>query len=99
MTQKLTIEQIKTFLDETLASFPHEDCYTCECFLGYLTRLELDANDHARSLFSPYKPERKHVHSCMGCDPCPPADAFANYMLAESLIDSIEILDKGSSCC
>lgn len=99
MTQKFTIEQIKTLLDETLASFPHEECYTCECFLGYLTRLELDADQEARSLFSQYKPERKHVHSCIGCDPCPPADAFAKYMLAERLINPIEILDQDSSCC
>ena len=99
MTSKLTSGQVKTLLDETLASFPHEDCYTCECFLGYLTRLELDADEHGRAIFSQYKPERNLVHSCMGCDPCPPADAFAKYMLAERLIDPAEIFDKGSSCC
>jgi hypothetical protein len=24
--------------------------------------------------------ERERVHSCLGCDPCPPADLFAQYL-------------------
>jgi hypothetical protein len=25
-----------------------------------------------------------HAHSCMGCDPCPPADLFADYLRGQA---------------
>ena len=91
MTSKLTIDQTKKLIEEAIASFPHEDCSTCECFLGYLTQLELDTDEHFKNLFSLYKPDRSLVHSCLGCDPCPPADAFAKYLLSKKLIDPKDI--------
>jgi hypothetical protein len=86
MKSKSPIDQTKKLLEEAIASFPHDECYTCECFLGYLAQLELDADENLRSFFSTYKPERSLIHSCLGCDPCPPADAFANYLRAKKLI-------------
>ncbi len=87
MPSKLSIDQTHKLLDEVLASSPLEECHTCECFLGYLTRLELDAEQDLQALFSPYKPDKAFIHSCLGCDPCPPADAFASYLKAKNLID------------
>lgn len=91
MSKKLTSEQIKKLLDDAVASFPHEDCYTCECFLGFIAQLGLDIEKVQRPLLSKYKPDRNLVHSCMGCDPCPPANIYANYMQSNRLIGTDQI--------
>jgi len=91
MPSQNRIQQIQTLLKETEGSFPHEDCYTCECFLGYVTQLELDTDEPLQPLLSAYKPDKRLIHSCLGCDPCPPADAYANYLQARNLIDPKDI--------
>jgi hypothetical protein len=88
----ISSDKIQALVQEVETSFPHGDCYTCECYLGYLTRLEMDAGKELRSWFTQFKPDKTLTHSCLGCDPCPPADAFANYLRTKSLIDPREIL-------
>lgn len=80
MGAKLPVEKAKSLLDDAVAGFPHDDCYTCECFLGYLFRLELDSEPAFKEIAAEFKPPRELMHSCMGCDPCPPADHFAAYI-------------------
>lgn len=80
MAKKLSINKARELLGDALDSFPHEACTTCECYLGYLTQLEIDSDESIDEIFAPYKPERSQVHSCLGCDPCPPADLFAGYL-------------------
>lgn len=80
MGAKLPVEKAKKLLEDAIAGFPHEDCYTCECFLGYLTRLEMDSETAFKPVAADYKPPRELMHSCLGCDPCPPADHFAMYI-------------------
>jgi hypothetical protein len=69
-------------VDATLAGLPLEECRSCECFLGYLTQLSMDAEEDARELLSPHLSARVKVHGCLGCEPCPPAAAFAEYLRA-----------------
>lgn len=80
MVEKLSKDQASALLEEALDSFLHAACETCECYLGYLTQLEIDSDESLLEIFAPHKPERSKVHSCLGCDPCPPADLFADYI-------------------
>ena len=77
---KLTREEVQTFLAEAADAFPHGACLTCECFLGYVVRLRVDADEAGRDLIGEYQVERNSVHSCLGCDPCPPGDLYAEYI-------------------
>jgi len=77
---KLSREEVKTFLAGAVDSFPHDACLTCECFLGYAAQLRLDANVTGRELVSGYQVDPLSIHSCLGCDPCPPGDLYAEYI-------------------
>ena len=77
---KLTREEVQAFLAGAADSFPHDACLTCECFLGYATQLRVDADAGGRELVAKYQTDLKSTHSCLGCDPCPPGDLYAEYM-------------------
>jgi len=76
---KLTSSDIAPILKETVDSFPHPACETCECFLGLVAQLRVDAEPGAQGLFSAHKVERGQIHACLGCDPCPPGEKYAAY--------------------
>ena len=80
MGTKLSRQDVQYFLAEAAESFPHDACLTCECFLGYLTRLQVDSDESSRDLIDEYHVERKNMHSCLGCDPCLPGDLYAEYV-------------------
>ena len=71
--------KIQRLIDEVLREMPREDCRTCDCFLGFVTRLELDSRDDVRDLTNPLKSAKAQIHGCLGCNPCPPAEAYTNY--------------------
>ena len=77
---KLTRKETQNCLDVVVDSFPHDACLTCECLLGYVTQLHLDADADGRELLAFYKVDRNRMHSCMGCNPCPPGDLYAEYV-------------------
>ena len=77
---KLTDQELQTFLDTTANSFPHDACLTCECFLGFVIRLRMDSEKSSHDLINKYQVEKKHMHSCLGCDPCPPGNLYADYI-------------------
>jgi hypothetical protein len=76
----LTSTQVETILTETAASFPQDSCLTCECFLGLVMQLGLDADTDCQPLLAQYKVPRKEIHNCLGCDPCPPGNSYAKYI-------------------
>ena len=79
--QKLNRDEIQTMLHEAEDSFPHGMvCNSCECFLGYIAQLRIDSDSADKDLFTPYKVSRNEMHHCLGCDPCPPGDLYAEYM-------------------
>lgn len=80
MDEKLTVDKVQALIGNALVSFPHEECATCECFLGYLTQLQIDAGEVVGGLVSEYQLSQDKVHGCLGCDPCPPGDHFAQYV-------------------
>ncbi len=77
---KLTPVQVESLLNEAAASFPHDECRTCECFLGLVAQLRMDGEPECKNLLNVYKVERGNIHSCLGCDPCPPGNLYADYM-------------------
>jgi hypothetical protein len=83
---KLTPAQVQSFLNEAAAAFPHDECQTCECFLGYVARLRADTDADGKTLAAAYQVEKARIHSCLGCDPCPPGDLYASYTRKNSLI-------------
>jgi hypothetical protein len=80
MAQSLTRQDVNTLLERARETFPHEACLTCECFLGYVAQLSIDAGEDVRSLLAEMGSDRAHIHGCLGCEPCPPADLFAQYL-------------------
>ncbi|MBK9927298.1 MAG: hypothetical protein IPP66_18670 [Anaerolineales bacterium] len=79
---KLTRDELQAFLAQAEDSFPHarDICSTCECFLSYLAQLRIDSDPADKDIFVPFKVDRKDMHHCLGCDPCPPGDLYAEYM-------------------
>ena len=77
---KLVGEQVKAILDETVASFPHGPCSTCECFLGLVAQFRVDSDEAGKALLAAFQVDHQQMHACLGCDPCPPGDRYAAYM-------------------
>jgi hypothetical protein len=77
---KLGRNEVQALLQAAVDSFPHGECKPCECFLGYLAQLRIDSDSAGKDLFTPYKVDRASIHRCLGCDPCPPGELYAEYM-------------------
>ena len=45
MASRLTRDEVRVLLEQARQSFPHDDCLTCECFLGYVAQLGIDADE------------------------------------------------------
>jgi hypothetical protein len=71
---------VRALVDDALMDLPRKECRTCDCFLGFLTQLELDAEDDVRDITSPLRVPKSEMHGCLGCNPCPPGAAFARYL-------------------
>ena len=82
----LTKAEITVLLQEAQLAFRHEECATCECYLGFLTQLEIDADQDAQIYIQKNIPPREEIHACLGCDPCPPGVQFAEYLQNKSQI-------------
>jgi hypothetical protein len=80
MARSPSRSQVRRLLDQARQAFPHEACLTCECFLGYVAQLAIDTGEDVGSLLAEIGIVRARTHSCLGCDPCPPADLFAAYL-------------------
>lgn len=80
MEKSLSVSQIRTLIENAIESFPHDECATCECFLGYVTQLETETDQLGLKFLESHKPMRNEMHSCLGCDPCPPGDHYAQYL-------------------
>jgi hypothetical protein len=77
---RLAESQVRDLISSAVESFPLEQCDTCECFLGYVAQLEMDSDASSRQYLRGFAKDRVEIHSCLGCDPCPPSDHFARYL-------------------
>ena len=80
MGGRLVEAQVRDLLSSAVESFPLEQCDTCECFSGYVAQLEMDSDGPTRQYVRRFQKDHEEIHSCLGCDPCPPADHFARYL-------------------
>jgi hypothetical protein len=79
MTNHLTAVEVGSILKWLTSALPHAACQTCECFQGFLVQLLIDADQEAARLIASHRVERGAMHGCLGCDPCPPGDQYADY--------------------
>ena len=84
MSKYLSVSDLKGYLNKAEESFRHEDCRTCECYLGYLAQLEIDSDEEGREILKDHKPAREEIHACLGCDPCAPGILYTNYLRKRS---------------
>lgn len=75
----LPARQVKQLIVRLEGAAEQEACWSCECLQGFITQLELDAAADAKGLLEMYEVRREKLHGCLGCDPCPPGDLFAEY--------------------
>ena len=80
MGNPLSVSEIKDFLAEAKFAFRHQECATCECYLGYVAQLRIDSDEEGKEFLRDIFPERDQIHACLGCDPCPPGTLHANYL-------------------
>ena len=80
MKNRISLSEAQDLIKKAEQAFRHKECATCECYLGYVVQLEIDADDEGRDFLTSYKPDQAQIHSCLGCDPCPPGILYANYL-------------------
>lgn len=76
----LTINKVSEIINKAENCFRHEECATCECYLGFIAQLELDGDEEIGYFLAAYKPPREEIHACLGCDPCPPGILYSDYL-------------------
>jgi hypothetical protein len=79
--RKLTKTEVEAVLVRLRKETLRSECWSCECMQGFLAQLELDATEDAKPLLAEHRTPPKETHSCLGCEPCPPADIFAEYLM------------------
>ena len=94
MKRLLSVEDVEGLLAALRKAMQREECGHCDCLQGFLTQLELDAEPAAAALIEPLKVPSSQMHGCLGCDPCPPGAAFADYLRGHSQSAGDE-----SKCC
>ena len=77
---KLSRTELQALLQAAEDATPHDLCHTCECFHAYLAQLRIDSESADKDLFTPFKVARGEMQKCLGCEPCPPGNLYAEYM-------------------
>lgn len=88
----LARKQVASLLSRLRGVVRHEPCWTCDCLQGFLTQLELDADQDVSDLTGELKIDRDEMHRCLGCDPCPPGEVYAGYLRSSAC-------NCGKECC
>lgn len=84
MENPLSLSEVRELIKKAEEAFRHQECDTCVCYLGYITQLEIDADDERKDYLKGYKGDREQIHSCLGCDPCHPGILYSNYLRNKS---------------
>ena len=80
--KSLTAGQVRKLMGQLELAATREACWSCECLQGFITQIELNAPADAKLLLETYEVRPERLHGCLGCEPCPPAEAFAAYLKA-----------------
>ncbi len=79
MTASLPPSEAERWINRLRQSAAKTECWSCECLQALLTQVERDCPEVAATV-GPMKVASKGMHHCLGCEPCPPADVFAEYL-------------------
>ncbi len=74
------MNQIDKYCKRIRRSAIKNDCWTCDCLQGFITQLSIDLEKEGVAELKKLIKERKLLHSCLGCDPCPPGELFTKYL-------------------
>jgi hypothetical protein len=80
MDRKLSFDDVKNILEKLKESVIGPECWSCDCFQGFLTELELDARNDVTELTDPLIVPTSEMHGWLACDPCPPGEEFSKYI-------------------
>lgn len=78
--QNLTADDVRRLLKLLREDLPRQECTTCDCLLGFVTQLQIDAVEDVSHLVAAWQVPREEMHHCLGCDPCPPAEVYSDYL-------------------
>ncbi|MGD8625456.1 MAG: hypothetical protein PVF47_05510 [Anaerolineae bacterium] len=76
----LNVQDARRLVAQLRASTPHDACWSCDCFQGFLVQVKLDGSSQVAQLVDPLLAPPGEMHGCLGCDPCPAADLYADYL-------------------
>jgi len=79
--ERLSKEEVAGLLAQLQRASLREGCWSCECLQGFVAQLELDAAEGGRPLLEEHRVDASQVHSGLGCEPCAPAEMFAEYLM------------------
>ncbi len=94
MERKLGQCDVKSIVGR-LETPKQEVCWSCECMQGLLTQLQLDGDQEATAFIGSLTVPSASLFGCLGCDPCPPADEYAQYVRGRQAT----IEDGCGGCC
>lgn len=82
-------DNIRKYLKELKKHYGQEKCRNCECLQGFLAQLEIDGvDDKTMKEIEIMKVLEDKMCSCLGCDPCPPAEIFTSYIIEKKKLDN-----------
>ena len=79
----LTKGDVEALLARLDNAVTRRECRSCECLQGFFAQMALDAEEDAKRLPAQRQVMPKRMHACLGCEPCRPAEIFAEYLLGE----------------
>lgn len=86
MADKLSRQEVRDLIEKLESSMIRDECRDCECLQGLLVQIEIDAPEDVTVITGPLKVLPAQMHSCLVCDPCPPAEVFGDIPCFEKLI-------------
>lgn len=72
--------KIEDFCKTIKESAIKNDCWACECLQGFIIQLLIDLEGKDVSELKKLMKNKQFLHSCLGCDPCPPGELFTKYL-------------------
>jgi hypothetical protein len=82
--KRLTKKDVDALLGRLTREVTRRECWSCECLHGFIAQMEVDATRGAKPLLAKHKVPPAKIHACTGCEPCPPARIFAEYLMRTS---------------
>jgi len=77
----LTKEDVQALLNRLKREVTRPECRSCECLQGFIAQMKADAAPEAKRLLAKHRVPPAKIHACTGCEPCPPARVFAEYLM------------------